>query len=209
MRNQSITAIVMAAALAACGGEGGGSGSPTAPSQPRTLTSAEATAVARALVSPSVNVAQRGNTPSGSSAPSYETSVGNGEIPFNFTVPCKPTGSANLNGRLSAVWSNEQVAFLVQAFVAVRHQACPVQTDHGVVTVTGDPNVELSLTAAVNATGIVALLGTEKGTIRWTTADGASGQCHADVQALAIAGTPNYHVWGTVCGKSVDHTGAL
>lgn len=201
--------LLLAASLAACGGESTGPGD----ERPRDLSTSEATAVGRALLAPGVGVAQsgvNGTTPSASREPGGpSTALETGEVPFGFTLPCKPSGSVNVDGTIGAAWDVVTQLVAVHARITLRHQACPVQTDNGLLTVTGDPAVDLTLTAAGDATGVKALLITQTGAVTWTRADGTSGRCAAQVAGAAIAGTPNYHVYGTVCGVSVDFTGPI
>lgn len=207
--------LVLAAMLAGCGGDstgpgnGGGGGGPE---QPRPLSASEASAIGRALLSPGVGVARsgvNGATPAGPGDPAGAPALNAGEVPFGFTLACQPTGSVNVTGTLGAAWDVVTQLVAVHARITLRHQACPVQTAEGLLTVTGDPAVDLTLTAAGNATGIKALLVTQTGAVTWTRADGTSGRCEAQVAGAAIAGTPNYHVYGTVCGVTIDVTGPL
>lgn len=202
--------LLLAASLVACGGDSTGpSGSP-APQQPRGISAAEATAIGRAVLAPGVGVAQTGvSGTSQSSAPAGDIAADNGSIPFGFTAPCQPSGSVGVSGSLSAAWDFVRGLAVVHAQVALRHNACTVQTDVGPLTVTGDPAVDLTLTAAGDATGLKAVLITQTGAITWLRPDGSSGRCEARVAGVAIAGTPNYHVSGTVCGTSIDFTGPL
>lgn len=202
--------LLLTATLAACGDDGTGPSS----ERPRGLSTSEANALSRALLSPGVGVAQSGlagttptasREPDGHSAAALET----GEVPFGFTLPCQPSGSVSVNGTIGAAWDAVTQLVAVHARITLRHQACPVQTGNGLLTVTGDPAVDLTLTAAGNATGVKALLITQTGAVTWTRADGSSGRCAAQVAGAAIAGTPNYHVYGTVCGVTVDFTGPI
>jgi hypothetical protein len=208
--------LLLAIALAACGGDSTGPGNGTANGgggQPRNLSTSEANALGRALISPGVGVARsgvNGTTPAaspGRGAPL--AAVETGEIPFGFTLACQPSGSVNVTGTIGAAWDVVTQLVAVHARVTLRHQACPVQTNDGLLTVTGDPAVDLTLTAAGNATGVKALLVTQTGAVTWTRADGTSGRCAAQVAGAAVAGTPNYHVYGTVCGVTVDFTGPI
>jgi hypothetical protein len=208
--------LLLALALAACGGDSTGPGNGTTNGgggQPRNLSTSEANALGRALLSPGVGVARsgvNGAAPSASPQPgSPSAALDSGEIPFGFTLSCTPSGSVNVTGTLGAAWDVVTQLVGVHARVTLRHQACPVQTDNGLLTVTGDPAVDLTLTAVGNATGIKALLITQKGAVTWTRADGSSGRCAAEVAGAAVAGTPNYHVYGTVCGVTVDFTGPI
>lgn len=208
--------LLLAAALGACGGDSTGpSGErPGNPVAPAGLSTSEANALSRALLSAGVGVAQSGvsgrapaasRAPAGGSAAALET----GEVPFGFTLPCQPSGSVNVSGTIGAAWDVLTQLVGVHARITLRHQACPVQTDNGLLTVTGDPAVDLTLTAAGDATGVKALLITQSGAVTWTRADGSSGRCAAQVAGAAVAGTPNYHVYGTVCGVTVDFTGPM
>ena len=202
--------LLLTATLAACGGDSTG---PTNEQQPRGLSTSEANALSRALLSPGVGVAQSGHngtTAAGSREPAgYPAALETGEVPFGFTLSCQPSGSVNVTGTLGAAWDVVTQLVAVHARVTLRHQACPVQTDNGLLTVTGDPAVDLTLTAAGNATGVKMLLITVSGATTWTRADGTSGRCTGQVAGAAIAGTPNYHVYGTVCGVTVNFTGPI
>lgn len=203
--------LLLTASLAACSGDGGTG--PSSPAAPRGMSTSEANAISRVLLSPGVGVAQNGvngTTPTASRQPDGpRAALETGEVPFGFTAPCQPSGSVNVTGTIGAAWDLVTQLVAVHARVTLRHQACPVQTDNGLLTVTGDPAVDLTLTAAGDATGVKALLITESGAVTWTRADGTSGRCEAQVAGAAIAGTPTYHVYGTVCGVTVDFTGPI
>lgn len=213
MRIRNALTLLMGATLAACGGDTTGPGSGPGNERPRGLSTSEANALSRILIAPGVGVAQsglNGTTPAGvreGGAPG--AALETGEVPFGFTLACQPSGSVNLTGTIGAAWDVITRVVAVHARVTLRHQACPVQTDNGLLTVTGDPAVDLTLTAAGDATGVKALLITQSGAVTWTRADGTSGRCAAQVTGAAIAGTPNYRVSGTVCGVAVDFTGPI
>jgi hypothetical protein len=205
--------LVLMASLAACGGDSTGPGGGGAGEKPRPLSASEANAISRVMLAPGVGVAQsgvNGRAPNASREPGgYSAAIETGQLPFGFTAPCTPSGSVNVTGSLNAAWDVLAQLVAVNATVTLRHQACPVQTDNGILTVTGDPDVNLSLTAAGDATGVKLLVLTENGAVLWTRADGTSGRCAAQVVGTAMAGTPTYHVVGTVCGINVDFTGPL
>lgn len=213
MRIHLIPGILMVAALAACSGDSTGPGAGGGGERPRGINPSEANAISRALLGPGVGVARDGvdgRAPSASRQPGEPSlALDGGEIPFEFTVACQPSGSVHVSGGIGAFWDATVQLIVVNARLTLRHRSCPVQTDNGLLTVTGDPDVKLTATAAGNVTGIKALLVTQTGAVTWTRADGTSGRCEAQVAGLAIAGTPNYHVTGTVCGVPVDFTGPL
>lgn len=205
--------LVLMASLAGCGGDSTGPSNAGGGKKPLSLSSSEASAISRVLLAPGVNVAQsgvNGHTPNSLREQGrYSATIQTGQLPFGFTAPCKPSGSVNVTGTLSAAWDAVAQLVAVNAQVTLRHQACPVQTDNGILTVTGDPAVDLTLTAAGDATGVKLLVLTENGAVLWTRADGTSGRCEAQVVGTAVAGTPNYYVVGTVCGINVSFTGPL
>ncbi len=205
--------LLLMASLAACGGDSTGPGNGGGGETPRAINTSEANAISRVMLAPGVGVAQsgvNGRAPSASRAPGgYSAAIQTGQLPFGFTAPCQPSGSVNVTGTLSAAWEPVAQWVAVNAQVTLRHQSCPVQTDHGILTVTGDPAVNLPLTAAGDATGVKLLILTESGAVTWTRADGSSGRCEAQVVGTAVAGTPNYHVAGKVCGIDVSFTGPL
>lgn len=213
--------LLLAAVLAGCGGDATGPGTSSTDGgsngKPKGLTANDAAAIGRAFLAPGVNVATAGaagKTPSAARVPgtaplSARGDLQSGEVPFGFTVPCQPTGSFNVSGTISAAWDVILQVAAVHARVTLRPSACPVQSDGAVVTVTGAPAVDLTLTAAGDATGVKAVLLTETGAFTWQKSDGSSGQCTLQVVGAAIAGTPNYRITGTVCGTPLDVTGPI
>ena len=197
--------LPLLALLAACGGDG------TGPQTPRPLDAAEVNAISRAILSPGVAVARDGASGAARSLSpdGAASSIQTGSIPFGFTAPCQPSGSTAVSGSLSAAWNPITQVAAIHAAASLHPQACAVRAEGANLTVTGDPSLELTLTAAGDATGVKALLLTESGALSWTRSDGGSGRCVVQVAALLLAGTPNYHVTGTVCGTSVDYTGPL
>ena len=220
MRILGPSTLLLAAALAGCGGDATGPGTSSnngSTGTPRGLTAGDAAAIGRAFLAPGVNVATAGaagKTPTASRVPgtaplyargAFET----GEVPFGFTVPCQPTGTFNVEGTIGAAWDPVTQLAGVHARVTLRPNACPVQSDGATVTVTGNPAVDLTLSAVGDATGVKGVLLTEKGEFTWRKSDGSSGSCTLQVIGAAIAGTPNYRVTGDVCGTSIDVTGPI
>lgn len=201
--------LPLLAVLAACGGDG--TGPDSGPDAPRSLSGAEVNAISRALLAPGVGVARDGAARANRTASDRGgvSALETGSIPFAFTVPCQPTGSTAVSGSVSAAWDFVAQVAAVHAEASLRPQACSVRNEGSVVTVTGDPSIVLTLTAAGDATGLRAVLLTESGALSWRLSDGTTGRCAVQVAALLLAGTPNYHVTGTVCGTRVDFTGPL
>jgi hypothetical protein len=194
-------ALATAAFLAACDGRG-----TTGPGAP--LSQADAAALSRAVFAVGAGFAN-GGVPTG--ARGNRTVLANGSTTFSFSFnsseACVPAGSMGLEGAASGAVDVAGQAAQVQVNVAVRHQGCTVQTDNGgTFKLTGDPKIDVALTAAANASGLVALHATETGAFTWERGSGSSGRCTVDVTADLVPGTQNVRLSGTFCGFSVDQT---
>lgn len=198
------TAVVLSATLAACGESG------TGPSGADGLTRADATALARAMAGTGVGVAQGGAAgASGASRSASAAASGSVSTQFAETAPCSPSGSVAVAGTFNANWDETAQTAQIQAAAAVRHQACAIQGDRGVVTVTGDPEIDLVLSASADASGLTELRVTEAGAFNWQKGAGNSGRCTVDLTAELVAGTRNVRVSGSFCGFAIDETGPI
>jgi hypothetical protein len=203
MRHPLFRAAVLgcaALAAAACDGRGTGPGEP--------LTQADAASLSRAVFSMAAGFAN-GTVPAG--ARGNRTVLANGSTTFSFTFddsyPCVRSGSVGLKGATSGAVDVASQAAEVQVNVAVKHQACTVDTDNGATfKLTGDPGIDVALTAGAGAGGLTALHATEKGAFTWERGSGSSGRCAVDVTADLVPGTRNVRLFGTFCGFAVDQT---
>jgi hypothetical protein len=194
--------LLAAASLAAAACDGRGTTGPGAP-----LTQADAASLSRALFAVGAGFAD-GNVPSG--ARGNRTVLANGSTTFSFSFdhsqPCAPAGSVGLAGAVSGAVDVGQGA-QVQVNVAVKHAGCTVQTDNGgTFKLTGDPKIDIALTARADAGGLTAFHATETGAFTWERGSGSSGRCAVDVTADLVPGTQNVRLSGTFCGFSVDQT---
>ena len=199
-RLPSVAALVLAF-TAACDGRG-----TTGPSTP--LTQADAAALSRAVFTVGAGFAG-GNVPAG--ARGNRTSLANGSSTFSFSFnearPCAPSGSVGLAGAVSGAVDVAGQAAEVTVNVAVKHEGCTVQTDNGgAFKLSGDPKIDVALTASANAAGVTAFHATETGAFTWERGSGSSGRCAVDVTADLVPGTQNVRLSGTFCGFAVDQT---
>jgi hypothetical protein len=155
---------------------------------------------------------ESGTGPSGAAGASAArhsvSAAGTGSFSTEFaqTVPCSPSGAVDLAGTLSGSWDEVAKTARLQIGAAVRHQACAIQGDRGVVTVTGDPDIDLAISASGDATGLTELRVTEVGAFNWQKGAENSGRCTVDLTAELVAGTRNVRVSGSFCGFAIDET---
>ena len=199
------TAVLAAAVLAACSESG------TGPSQTDGITRADAAALARALAGTGVNVAQSGATrASEDHAGASADGAGSFTFAFDQVEQCSPSGSVATAGTLSGAWDQGAQTAQLQADAAVRHQSCALRADDGgVITLDGDPDIDLSLTARAGVSGLTELRITESGAFNWQKGEGNAGRCAVDLTAELIAGTQNIRLSGTCCGFAIDETGPI
>lgn len=206
MRIRILSTVLIAGTLAACGESG------TGPSQSEGITRADAAALARALAGTGAKVAQVGAAGASSSSRDVSAAGGGGSFTFavDATEPCRPSGTMELDGVLSGNWDQTAQTAQLDADIAVRHNACAVRAeDGGIITLTGDPDIDLTLAARAGATGLTQLRVTEVGAFSWAKGAGSSGRCTVDLTAELIAGTRNVRLSGSFCGFAIDETGPL
>ena len=195
-------ALVLAAAtLAACDDRG-----TTGPGAP--LTQADAASLSRALFSLGADLANAG-VPAGAQGNKQVLANGTSTFTFSFDTsqPCTPSGSVGLAGAISGAADATAQAAQVQLNVAVKHNGCTVHADNGATfKLTGDPKLDLVLSAAAGPAGLTALHLTEVGAFTWERGAGGSGRCAVDLAADLVPGTQNVRISGTFCGFAIDET---
>ena len=203
MRARALTTALLLSgslALAACdGGDGGGTG----PDRDQ-LTRAEVEALNRAMIGTGRELL---STSSGASAGGTSQANGSGSFTFDVdhTEACPTGGSVRLAGELSGSWDDEAQTGVLGADFAVQHNACKVRTEEGTLVLTGDPDIDVTFTAASDATGITDLVITQRGAFTWERGNGAGeGRCTLDVTAELIPGTRQVQISGQFCGVEID-----
>ena len=196
-------AALLTSTLAACGDGGTGPGD----ADPR-LSQAELAAMNRAILGVGTGVAETGAASASSARASRSDAgaPGTGGFAFTFdnTVPCPPGGTVRAAGVLNGAWNGTAQTAELSSDFAVTHATCGVQADDGgVIRINGSPDIDFTLRAAANASGLTSLVLTEKGAFTWDRGAGNSGTCTVDVTAELIPATGQVRLTGTFCGWNV------
>ncbi|HEU0299826.1 MAG TPA: hypothetical protein VFR37_10235 [Longimicrobium sp.] len=186
---------------AACG-DGG-----TGPGNDSPLTAAEAAELNRAvfgIFQEMVAGASLGSLRTGSSL-NAEAAAGNSfTVPIQETHPCTPSGSTTVTGTATVEWGDPVGSSALQAQVSAAPAACAHRTDRGdVITISGDPDIDVALAAAADANGPTAFQMTETGAFTWARG-AATGRCTVNVAANLDAAKTHIVISGTFCGFPVS-----
>lgn len=188
---------------AACG-EGG-----TGPGEDASLTAGEAAELNRAvfgILQEMVRAAPLGSLGTGSSL-NAEAAAGNSfTVPIQETHACTPSGSTAVTGTATVEWGDPAGSSALQAQISAVPAACAHRTEQGdVITISGDPDIDVALAAAADANGPTAFQMTEKGAFTWARG-AATGRCTVDVAANLNAAKTHIVISGTFCGFPVSET---
>lgn len=184
--------------LSACSGDG------TGPGGDATLAAHEIAQLNQAILGVSAGVRTRDGA-SRSTAPS---ALGTGDVTFRFadTRPCEAGGRVGVDGTMDIAWDDAAGTGELFAAFAVEHAACGHRLEGGdVITVTGDPDIDVTLSAETGPDGIQSVIIRETGAFAWSR-DGASGRCTVDVTASLDPVTAVATVQGSFCGVDVSGT---
>jgi hypothetical protein len=203
MRKNLLTTAIAGAALAlsACSGDGTGPG----PDGSGSLTAAEAAQLNQAILGLSAGVRSRQQA-SLSTAP---TGQGSGTLNFTFddTAPCQPGGSVGVAGDMSIAWDDAAQTGSISTDFAVEHNACGHRLDNGdVITVTGDPDIDVTMDLASGPGGLTSFVIRETGAFSWSKDAGNNGRCTLDVTAQLNPATGTVALSGSFCGTDVTGT---
>lgn len=203
MRKSVLTAAFAAAALAlsACSGDGTGPGSAG-----EGLSDAELAQLNEAILDVSAGVrSTRGAN--FSTQPGEALDSGSLTFDFNDTAPCQPRGDVGVAGTIGLAWDDQAGTGALSADFTVAHDGCAVRLDNGqVVTLTGDPDIDVMMDAATGPDGLTALRITERGAFRWAKDADNHGRCTVDVVAELNPATGQVALSGTFCGLNVTGT---
>ncbi len=197
MRKLLLIPLLLAAG--ACGGDGDG---PTGGAE---LTAAEAAELNRAVFGMMAGLANDGM--SGISlnvAPAADENTFT--IPIQETVPCTPSGTIGLQGTATMGMDPVSGAMAIKTEISAKPAACAHQMEKGgVITMTGDPDIDVDMTMTGTLDGLTAMHMTEVGAFHWTRG-GASGRCSVDITSTLDLPTQMVTVTGTFCGFPVSET---
>lgn len=203
MRKHRLTTAFAAAALAlsACSDGGTGPGS----AGDGTLTATEAAQLNQAILGMSAGVRTR-SAASRSTEPMGQ-STGTLNFTFNETAPCQPGGSVGLDGGIRIGWDDAARTSTVSTDFSVRHDACAHRLDDGqVITLTGDPDIDVSMDVTTGPGGLTSFVIHETGAFTWAKDAGNNGRCSLDVTAQLNAATGVVALSGSFCGMPVGGT---
>lgn len=203
MRTRTLfSALLCGVVLAGCGDGGTGPGD-------RALTRAQAVELHASLFAMGAGFAE-GELPgmiAGNRVPGAPRAGENFfAYQFDHAQACVPSGSVRVAGGMTGSWDDVAQTSAFGAELAVTHSDCAVQTeDGGVFTLSGDPDIDVTLQTASDIGGLTSLRITEKGAFTWEN-DGGSGRCTVDVVAELASATGALEVSGTFCGFPVDES---
>lgn len=201
IRTRTAGALLLAATLAACGRDAAGPSSQLRPDEARALALGLAGAA-------------RGFDGSAMAAPDVAATV-QATSPFSITVkqtfPCEDGGTLSTDVTTSGEYARLPLQLVVDLTGTITPAACAFNTEQGTtLVVTGNPSLAVTGHAAV---GLVPGAGVHtfsaKGGLSWSSSDGRSGTCAIDFTATGDFGANTRTVKGTLCGNSLDFTGAL
>lgn len=199
MRTTLLTtaAAVAVLALSACG-DGG-----TGPVGDDTLSRAEAIQLSQAMLAMTSGVGSEGAASRSVSA--MEQSSGTFTFDFDETAPCQPSGSVDITGTMSVGWDEAAGTSALSADFSVVHDACAHRLQNGgVIKVTGDPEIQVTMDAESDENGPTSIVLSERGAFTWERGAGNSGRCSVDVVAEVEPTTGVVTVDGTFCGIDVS-----
>lgn len=203
MRKNLLTTSLAAAALAlsACSdgtGPGGGGES---------LSAAELAQLNQAILGISAGVRTQARGANFSAQPGEAQGTGSLTFDFNDSAPCQPRGGVGVAGTIGMSWNDAAQTSGFSADFRVAHDECAVRLDNGaVITLSGDPDIDVMMDAAAGPGGLTALRITQQGAFTWARDDDNHGRCTVDVVAELNPATGQVLLAGDFCGMAVTGT---
>lgn len=202
MRKSMLTLAAAAMALSACAGDGTG---PAASGDG--LSPAEILQLNQAILGISAGVRNQADGASFSTAPGEAQGSGSLTFDFNEVAPCQPRGDVGVAGTLGLSWNDAAQTSGLSADFSVAHDGCAVRLDNGeIVTLSGDPDIDVMMDAATGPGGLTALRIQESGAFTWSKDASNHGSCSLNVVAELDPGTGVVEVSGSFCGMDVGGT---
>lgn len=202
MRKSVLTLAAAVLALSACAGDGTG---PAGAGD--SLSASELTQLNHAILGISAGV--RSQARGASLSTQRGENLGSGSLTFDFndTAPCQPGGDVAVAGTIGVSWNDAARTSGVSADFGVAHDRCAVRLDNGsVVTLSGDPDIDVMMDAATGPGGLTALRITERGAFTWARDAANHGRCTVDVVAELNPATGQVILSGDFCGMNVSGT---
>lgn len=190
---------------AACADSGTGPG----PDGAAPLTAAEAAELNRAvfdIVHGMARQASSGSLSAGSSRDAGAAAGNHVTVPIRNTHACPRGGGVAVTGSATVAWGDPAGSSSIDAELSAAPAACAHRTDRGdVLTISGDPDIDVDLHAAADGDGPAAFRMTETGAFTWARGE-ATGRCTVDVAADLNAAGTHVVISGTFCGFPVSET---
>lgn len=201
MRTTSLTALVAGAALAlsACD-DGTGTGDAA-------LSRTRALQLHQAMLGVAWDVSGRDEADFNSSPATQQSGTGSFTFNFNDTAPCDPSGSVKVSGTVSVSWNEAAGTGGMSADVSAAHDGCAHRMqDGGVIELSGDPDIDITLDAVSGPQGPESITLTERGAFTWSDGEGNSGRCTIDLAAELDPLTGAAIIDGSFCGIDISGT---
>jgi len=135
--------------------------------------------------------------------PQFATTV---TTTFTRTRTCPKGGSVKLEGT-HTLTTDPPTRTGSASFNATRTEnACAFDRGDNTITITGNPNTQLTSNQSWSNGVRGVRTATKKGSFTWSRSDGKSGTCNVDVTATWDPATHTLRVQGTFCNRTVDVT---
>lgn len=202
MRKSVLVTAFAAAVLAlpACSGDGTGPGG-------ESLSASELAQLNQAILGISAGVRTQARGASFSAQPGEALGTGSLTFDFDDAAPCQPRGDVGVAGTIGMSWNDAARTSGFSADFSVVHDECAVRLDNGqVITLSGDPDIDVMMDAAAGPSGLTALRITQQGAFTWSRDENGRGRCTLDVVAELNPNTGQVMLAGDFCGMNVTGT---
>lgn len=125
---------------------------------------------------------------------------------FTRTRTCPQGGDVKLEGNLVRSWDRAAQSGSIQFTATRTEEACAFNRNGATLTVTGNPNTQLTAGQTVTGGTPGIRTATKKGSFNWTRSTGGSGTCTVDVTHTWDPAAHTLHVSGTLCNQTIDLT---
>jgi hypothetical protein len=204
MRKSALITAFAAAMLAlpACSGDGTGPGGAG-----ESLSASEMAQLNHAILGISAGVRTQARGANFGAQPGEALGTGSLTFDFDDAAPCQPRGDVGVAGTIGISWNDAARTSGFSADFSVAHDGCAVRLDDGqVITLSGDPDIDVMMDAATGPNGLTALRITQQGAFTWARDDNGSGRCTLDVVAELNPNTGQVMLAGDFCGMNVTGT---
>lgn len=172
------------------------------------LSREEALVVAAQVLTSAEAVTSSLNASAG--APEQSAAAG---VPTTFTHthqsthPCPSGGQVRFDLQVEGSFDTEAHAFEVDVEGSQTHDSCAFPHNGLVLTVTGNPDIDVSAhAAATNGQPSEPYTANVNGAVRWSASDGRSGVCSVTIAAVTDFAARRRTVEGNICGHTVTET---